>query len=181
MVSWLGLDRPGSKHAGLNPGFLVEVAVEGLPYLLGSLVGQDGEAHQRSGVFVLEEDSLRNRQDVHGVRHDPTQLLLDAQNGVRGYPARTGDGSRRIAASLEWRRSLTKIGPVQTGAVLFVDAGAIWSETRRLADAPLLVGVGAGLRLGLARLIGAPVLRLDLGYGVRGGTWEVSRGLGQRF
>jgi outer membrane translocation and assembly module TamA len=70
---------------------------------------------------------------------------------------------------------------VETGGVLFLDAGSIWSDQRRLSESPLLVGLGAGLRLGLATVIGAPVLRLDVGYGARGGTWEVSGGLGQRF
>jgi hypothetical protein len=112
---------------------------------------------------------------------DPAQLLLDAPNGVRGYRARSGDGTRRLTGSLEWRRSLLRVGPLATGVALFVDGGAIWSERRPLAGAPLLVGVGAGLRLGLAGVIGAPVLRLDLGYGLRDETWEVSGGLGQRF
>jgi len=112
---------------------------------------------------------------------DPTQLLLDAQNGARGYPAHAYDGSRKLIGSLEWRRPFLRVGPVETGGVLFVDAGAIWSEVRPLSGSPLLVGTGAGLRLGLATVIGAPVLRLDVGYGVRGGTWEVSGGLGQRF
>ncbi len=112
---------------------------------------------------------------------DPEQLLLDAQNGARGYPAHAFDGSRRLVASVEWRRPLLKLGPVRTGTVLFLDAGSIWSAQRPLASAPLLLGFGAGLRLGLATVIGAPVLRLDAGYGARSGTWEVSGGLGQRF
>jgi hypothetical protein len=112
---------------------------------------------------------------------DPAQLLLDAQNGARGYRAHAEDGSRRVVASVEWRRRLGRVGPVATGAVIFVDGGAIWSEQRRLSESRFLLGLGAGLRLGLATVIGAPVLRLDVGYGVRDGTWEVSGGLGQRF
>ena len=56
----------------------------------------------------------------------------------------------------------------------FVDGGLVWSEQQAFDEAPFLIGLGAGLRLGLAKMLGAPVLRLDLGYGVRTSTWEIS-------
>jgi outer membrane protein assembly factor BamA len=112
---------------------------------------------------------------------DPEQLLLDSPHALRGYPANAFDGEQRLVFNLEWRRPLLSLGPITAGTVVFVDGGAIWSERETLGSSPFMIGLGTGLRMGLTNVIGAPVVRLDLGYGARTKTWELSGGIGQRF
>lgn len=112
---------------------------------------------------------------------DPDQLLLDSPNGLRGYSANSFDGTRRFITNLEWRQPLWDLGWVVVGSVLFADAGSIWAETEPAGEAPFLVGAGGGVRLGFAGFLGAPVVRLDWGYGFDVHASEVSFGFGQRF
>ena len=112
---------------------------------------------------------------------DPQQLLLDSPNGLRGYEANQYEGLRRYLTNLEWRQPLWRPGSVVMGSVLFADAGIIGSPERPIHDQPLLVGAGAGIRLGFSGLLGTPVVRLDMAYGFKLETWEASFGFGQRF
>jgi hemolysin activation/secretion protein len=112
---------------------------------------------------------------------DPEQLLLDSPNGLRGYDANAYEGTRRLLTNLEWRQPFHDGGWVVVGSAVFVDGGIIWTRSRSIADAPFLVGAGAGLRLGFPGMLGAPVVRLDLGYGFRVRSTEMSFGFEQRF
>ena len=112
---------------------------------------------------------------------DPQQLLLDSPNGLRGYEANSNEGQRRYLTNLEWRQPWWRPGSVVVGSALFADAGVIGSPERPIHDQPVLVGAGAGIRLGFSGLLGAPVIRLDVAYGFTPETWETSFGFGQRF
>jgi hemolysin activation/secretion protein len=112
---------------------------------------------------------------------DPQQLLLDSPNGLRGYPANLHDGNRRYLTNLEWRQPWWRPGSVVLGSALFADAGIIGSPERPIRSQQVLVGVGAGVRAGFSRLLGAPVIRLDIAYGFEAEAWETSFGFGQRF
>ena len=112
---------------------------------------------------------------------DPEQLLLDSPHGLRGYEANSFEGTRRLLTNLEWRQPFWDPGWVVLGSAVFVDGGAIWSETRSLGSVPFLVGAGAGLRVGFPGFLGAPVMRLDFGYGFKTESAEFSFGFGQRF
>jgi hypothetical protein len=67
------------------------------------------------------------------------------------------------------------------GLVGFVDAGMIWSGGASVVDAPVHVGSGAGMRFGFPTVYGAPLVRLDVGYGFRPQTVEVSGGFDHRY
>lgn len=123
----------------------------------------------------------RAQGNVLARMEDPSQLRLDSGNGLRGYEAQALDGTRRILANLEWRQVVRAGRRVAIGVVGFVDAGLIWSEEESLGGAPLYVGSGPGFRLGFPTIYGAPLLRLDFGYGLRSGALEVSAGFDQRF
>jgi Surface antigen variable number repeat len=112
---------------------------------------------------------------------DPQQLLLDSPNGLRGYEANSHEGQRRYLTNLEWRQPWWRPGSVVLGSAVFADAGIIGSPARPIHDQPVLVGAGAGIRLGFSGLLGAPVIRLDVAYGFEPETWETSFGFGQRF
>jgi hypothetical protein len=144
-----------------------------------AFAGATARLYVRTGTRGL----IATRAQLHWLRdpEDPTQLLLGSPQGLRGYASHSSDGTRRLLFNVEWRQPLLRLGPIAVGTAAFLDGGAIWSATRRLGETPFLVGLGAGLRLGLAQVIGAPVLRLDVGYGTRAGSWEVSGGVGQRF
>jgi outer membrane protein assembly factor BamA len=112
---------------------------------------------------------------------DPDQLLLDSPSGLRGYAANSFDGTRRFITNLEWRQPLWDLEWVSVGSVLFTDGGSIWTEPKPASETPFLVGAGGGVRLGFPGFLGAPVVRLDWGYGFDVSASEVSFGFGQRF
>lgn len=133
--------------------------------------------------WVSKRGYLAWRAQAHVVSRmeDPTQLRLDSANGLRGYEAQALDGTRRMLANLEWRQIVRAGRRFAWGLVGFVDAGVIWSEGELLSAAPVHVGSGSGLRFGFPTVYGAPLLRLDFGYGFRPGTWELSGGFDHRF
>lgn len=112
---------------------------------------------------------------------DPEQLILDSPHGLRGYAANLFNGQRRFLTNLEWRQPFWRLSWMTVASVLFADSGIIWSEVHPLEKQPYLVGAGAGLRLGFPGLLGAPVTRMDFGYGFEARSWEFSFGFGQRF
>jgi len=112
---------------------------------------------------------------------DPQQLILDSPNGLRGYAANLYEGQRRYLTNLEWRQPWWRPGSMVLGSAVFADAGIIGAPGRPLGSQPVLAGAGAGLRWGFSGLLGAPVIRLDVGYGFHVESWETSFGFGQRF
>jgi outer membrane protein assembly factor BamA len=207
-VEDLRLGLRGTLRAGGAAGFLG--SDRGYPVLGGglrwfALVGDRGyalaetqaDARIEEGRFTnaVVDASLRLYRRVAGPgmlawrgavsaiarMEDPEQLLLDSPNGLRGYDANAYEGTRRLLTNLEWRQPFHDGGWVVVGSAVFVDGGIIWTRSRSIADAPFLVGAGAGLRLGFPGMLGAPVVRLDLGYGFRVRSTEMSFGFEQRF
>lgn len=125
--------------------------------------------------------AARLRGDFLHRREDPEQLQLDSTRGLRGYESHAFDGSRRILASVEVRRTVHAGAKLALGAVGFGDAGMIRRDGERWRESPVLFGAGAGLRIGVPWFYDAPVARLDLGYGFKRRSVELSGGVGQRF
>ena len=116
-------------------------------------------------------DSLARPEDAN------SQFLLGIDQGLRGYPPRRYDGSRRLLAGLELRPVLLQRPQWALGGAVFGDLGSAWTPGR--APLRLRPSLGAGVRLGLPRIYDTPVLRADLARGVRGGVWQLSFGIGQ--
>jgi hypothetical protein len=113
----------------------------------------------------------------------PAQYTLGENNGLRGYAARQFSGSNRLRINLEdriftgWR-----LGALDLGALVFVDAGWAGDDTSQLS---LRSSAGVGMRVGSNALLGADIVRLDFAYPfnpVDGQTrLSVSLSLGQVF
>lgn len=112
-----------------------------------------------------------------------TEYTLGENNGLRGYAARQFSGSNRLRINLEdrvftgWR-----LGALDVGALVFVDAGWAGDDTSRLS---LKSSAGVGLRVGSNALLGADIVRLDVAYPFNPVDGEsrlsVSLSLGQVF
>ena len=123
--------------------------------------------------------ALRLRWDAVSRPEDHAQLLLGALRGLRGYPARRFDGTRRLLLNLEARPTLYRHPFCVVAGALFVDAGTAWTPGD---NAPgLKPAVGAGLRAGLPRVYSSPILRADLAWGISDGAGQVFFGIGQYF
>ena len=101
---------------------------------------------------------------------DPeVQLLLGAESGLRGYPARQFAGTRSLLLSAEERWFVADdLGQVVSlGVAAFVDGGFAWPEGESLSLSDLKTAVGVSLLIGSNRLslVGDGV-RLDVGYAV---------------
>ena len=122
--------------------------------------------------------ALRLRFDAIDRTEDSTQLLLGVLRGLRGYAPRRFDGNRRLLINLEGRPTIYRHPLFVVAAALFLDGGGAWS-----GEEPVRVqyGLGAGGRLGLPRVYNTPVLRADLAYGAKDGSWQLSFGIGQYF
>jgi hypothetical protein len=95
------------------------------------------------------------------------QLLLGGDNGLRGFPLRFQDGTRRALMSVE-ERYFSDWYPfrlVRVGAALFADAGRVWG-TAPLAGPSYgyLEDVGFGLRMGNARSGFGNVVHIDVAF-----------------
>lgn len=95
----------------------------------------------------------------------PDQLLLGEDSGLRGYPARLFDGTRRLRFNLEDRiRTPWKILTAKVGIVAFFDAGLAWDEGETPDVSDLRTSAGLGLRFGSSRLSGKKIARLDVAF-----------------
>jgi hypothetical protein len=95
------------------------------------------------------------------------QLLLGGDNGLRGFPLRYQDGTRRALFTME-ERYFSDWYPfrlVRVGAALFVDAGRVWGSAP-LANPNLgiLKDAGFGLRIGNARSGFGNVVHVDVAF-----------------
>lgn len=129
----------------------------------------------RGMISFMAEGRLLRRME------DPSQLLLDSNNWLRGYKTYANEGTRRLAASLELRHTVWMAKHWALGLALFTDAGMVWHEYESVRKMPVLVGSGFGFRFGVPWFIGAPVFRLDIGYGFKDNNTDVNLGFGQRF
>jgi hemolysin activation/secretion protein len=99
--------------------------------------------------------------------------------GLRGYPPRSLDGSRRLLVNAEFRPTLYARPAWVLAAAVFADGGSAWTPGESSPD--FKMAVGAGGRLGLSKIYNTPVLRVDLARRTGDGVWQVSFGLGQYF
>jgi hypothetical protein len=128
------------------------------------------------GLIAFRADGILLRR-----MEDPSQLLLDSNNWLRGYESHAYEGTRRLSASLELRQTAWITRYWALGVVLFTDAGMVWHEYESVRKMPALIGSGLGVRLGFPWFLGAPVFRLDIGYGIKDDNTDVNLGWGQRF
>lgn len=120
----------------------------------------------RTVFFAAASATLGARLD------EERQLLLGAEEGLRGYPLRYQAGGARAVFTLE-ERVYTHWQPLKlfnVGAAIFADAGRAWGRDK-FAGPPLgwLADVGVGLRLGSARSALGNVLHIDLAMPLTGG------------
>lgn len=109
---------------------------------------------------------LTRGEYVHGVRLDPeTQILVGAQNGLRGYAVNQFAGTRALLLAAETR--LFVADDVQQLAsfalAAFAEGGYAWPEGTRFALRDLRGDVGVSLLIGRNRLSARPA-RIDLAY-----------------
>ena len=122
---------------------------------------------------------LRLRTDALHRPEDSSQLLLGLDNGLRGYPPRRFDGSRRFLGNLEYR-PIFKTHPLYILAgALFCEGGTVWTPPR--TSPALHTAVGLGCRVGLPQVYDTPVLRADLAWALSDRTLQLSFGVGQFF
>lgn len=123
--------------------------------------------------------ALRLRADALHRPEDSSQLLLGLDNGLRGYPPRRFDGSRRFLGNLEYR-PIFKTHPLYILAgALFAEGGAVWNPPHTSPALNLAIGLGG--RVGLPQVYDTPVLRADLAWGLRDRALQLSFGVGQFF
>lgn len=128
------------------------------------------------GLLAFRADGVLLRRT-----EDPSQLLLDSNNWLRGYQSHAYEGTRRLSSSLELRQTVWMAKYWALGLVLFTDAGMVWHEYESVRNMPVLIGSGVGFRIGFPWFLGAPVFRLDVGYGFKSDNTDVSLAWGQRF
>ncbi len=120
-----------------------------------------------------------------------SQVILDGENGLRGYIPYAFNGEKMVILNLESRTIFSggifeKLESlVVVGSAMFLDFGYIWSGDE-LVLSDLKRSVGAGLRFSIPRLSGSRVFRFDLAYplDVQGGTSRVpviTYGIGHVF
>lgn len=89
------------------------------------------------------------------------QILLGEENGLRGYSSKAFDGDRLILLNLESRHVFLRHPLVVLGAALFADFAYLWRSEDGFQLSQPKRSVGVGLRVGVPKLSGAPVYRLD--------------------
>jgi len=98
-------------------------------------------------------------------------------SGVRGLPARYGDGTRRWLGNLEYRfYSPLRILTVDVGGVVFSDVGQVWDATSPVQFSRAPWTYGFGLRLGFSKIAGERIFRMDWARGPEG--WITTFGFG---
>lgn len=108
------------------------------------------------------------------------QLLLGADNSLRGYEINTFEGDKRIVLNLEERSHIADdiFQLVSLGTAVFVDiGGASRDALGAILQDDLYGDVGAGLRFCFPRASGGGIARMDIALPVRDGpdgsnAWE---------
>lgn len=108
------------------------------------------------------------------------QLLLGADNALRGYEINTFAGDKRIVLNLEERSHIADdlFQLVSLGTAVFVDVGGASNDSLgTLVQDQLYGDVGAGLRFCFPRASGGGIVRMDVALPVRDGpdgsnAWE---------
>ena len=120
-----------------------------------------------------------------------SQVILDGENGLRGYSPYAFSGEKMIILNIE-SRSIFRDGIfekleswVVVGSALFLDVGYVWNGGELVLSEPKR-SIGMGLRFSIPRLSGSRVFRCDFAYplDVQGGTSRVpviTYGIGHVF
>lgn len=115
----------------------------------------------RSGTFagrLLYESAFDN------TRVQPRQTLGES-NGLRGYPAREFNGEQKLLLNLEYRlKTPIKFASIELGGLTFLDTGWVGDRGNSNWTDDAKSSIGAGLRIGSAKLLGSGVIRLDVAY-----------------
>ncbi|NUO81070.1 hypothetical protein HUU05_13405 [candidate division KSB1 bacterium] len=108
-------------------------------------------------------------------------LLLDDENGLRGYSLRSRTGTRRLVLNLEDRmRSRIKVYMFGFGLAAFADLGNAWEEGEAVKWQSLQSSFGLGLRIGNSRFTSA-LNRLDVAYNATEKRFRISISRGSYF
>lgn len=134
-------------------------------------------AYLRLGV--AHSLALRTAWETLHRSEDADQLLLGLARGLRGYAPRRYDGTRRVLFNIEARPTLVRRPWYTLASAAFVDCGAAWTPDSKRAN--MVCSPGLGIRLGWPKVYNTPVLRGDIAYGLKEGSYELSVGLGQYF
>jgi hypothetical protein len=94
----------------------------------------------------------------------PAQLTLGEDSGLRGYPARLLEGTRRLRLTVEDRiHTPLELLSFHFGFVVFCDAGWVFDARGRPDPRDIRVGVGVGIRIFSPELLKERPFRIDLG------------------
>ena len=102
-------------------------------------------------------------------REGESQVILDGENGMRGYSPYAFNGEKMIILNIESRTIFNggifeKLNSlVVIGSVIFLDLGYIWSSNELVLSQPKR-SIGAGLRFSIPRLSGGRIYRFDFAY-----------------
>lgn len=100
------------------------------------------------------------------------QLLLGADNSLRGYEINTFEGDKRMAFTLEERAHIADdvFQIVSVGTAFFVDVGGATRDTLASIVTDDLYGdIGFGFRFCFPRASGGGVVRMDIAFPMRDG------------
>jgi hypothetical protein len=100
------------------------------------------------------------------------QLLLGADNSLRGYETNTFEGDKRMALNLEERAHVADdvFQLVSIGTAVFLDVGGATRDALSAIVTDDLYGdVGFGLRFCFPRASGGGVVRMDIAFPMRDG------------
>ena len=83
-------------------------------------------------------------------------------------------GRRLVYASMEHQPARLRAAAGRVSAAAFIDAARAWNRSAGSSSTPLLVDIGAGLRVRTTGVV--QELRIDVAYGVRDGRRALSAG-----
>lgn len=147
--------------------------------LLNSLFRTEVKYYNVLGLLELGSLSLGRHTLAAGFSLDygykldnDREFLLGADNGLRGYDAKTYTGDKRLLLNLEDRVHFIDdaFQLVSIGGAAFIDAGGSTRESiGNLFGDHFFTNVGVGLRIAFPRSTGSRVLRVDLAFPLRDG------------
>ena len=112
-----------------------------------------------------------------------SQFVLGGDSGLRGYPARSFTGDKRLLFNLE-NRLFTSVDllTIHLGGVVFFDGGNAWPRGTEVDLGDLNYSAGLGFRFCFTKNPGSPTARVDVGWPLnRDGEAVWTIGMGQHF
>ncbi len=121
----------------------------------------------RKNLFLRQTLAAQIAMNMQFGLEGERQVLLGGNSGLRGYDPRQFSGTKRIRLNVESRAIFWEHSLIVIGSAIFADIGYIWEGDTFDLGTPKR-SVGLGLRLGLPKLSGSRVYRLDLAYPLDG-------------